>query len=146
MNQLHMPLLTVITTTNTGKTVPIMHSLVLFKAEQVFKEMHNFMNKFMFYDILGPKVHIGDQGAGFVSATEKLAEEDIQMQFCEWHIAENIKTMLVNSGGYTKEKWKPLEELMWKYIKSENLVKLEANHAAFTCQFNQPEAFKIKEH
>ena len=110
-NQLRMPLSTVITTTNTGKTVPIMHSLVLSEAEQVFKEMHDFMNEFMFYDIPGPKVHIGDQGAGFVSATEKLAEEDIQMQLCEWHVAENIKAILVNSG-YNKEKRKPLEELI----------------------------------
>jgi len=44
--------------------------------------------------------------------------------------------MLVNSGGYTKEKWKPLEELMWKYIKLENPVKLEANCAAFIYQLN----------
>ena len=106
-----MPLSTVITIMNTSKTVLIMYSLVLSKAKQVFKEMHDFINKFIFYDILGPKVHIGDQGAGFVLAIEKLAEEDIQMQLCEWHIAENIKAILVNSG-YNKEKRKPLEELI----------------------------------
>ena len=39
--------------------------------------------------------------------------------------------MLVNSGGYTKEKWKPLKELIWKYIKSENPVELKANYTAF---------------
>jgi len=55
-----MPLSTVVTMTNTGKTIPIMHLLVLSEAEQVFKEMHDFMNKFIFYNIPGPKVHIGD--------------------------------------------------------------------------------------
>ena len=39
--------------------------------------------------------------------------------------------MLVNSGAYTKEKRKPLEELIWKYIKSENPIKLKANYTAF---------------
>ncbi len=68
------------------------------------------------------------------------------MQFCKWHVAENIKTMLINNGGYIKEKRKPLAKLMWKYIKSENLVKLEANYATFICQFNRLETFKIKEH
>jgi len=37
-----------------------MHLLVLFEAKQVFKEMHDFINEFMFYDIPGLKVHIGD--------------------------------------------------------------------------------------
>ena len=86
----------------------------------------------MFYDIPGLKVHIGDQGAGFVLATEKLIKEDIQMQLCEWHVAKNIKAILVNSG-YNKEKRKPLEELMWKYIKLENPIELKANCAAFIC-------------
>ena len=55
-----MPLLTVITTTNTGKIVLIIYLLVLSKAEQVFKEMYDFINKFMFYNIPSLKVYIGD--------------------------------------------------------------------------------------
>ena len=55
-----MLLLTIIIITNTGKTVPIIYLLVLSKAEQVFKEMHDFMNEFMFYNIPGLKVYIGD--------------------------------------------------------------------------------------
>jgi len=54
------------------------------------------------------------------------------MQLCEWHVAKNIKAILVNSG-YNKEKRKPLEELMWKYIKLENPIELKANCAAFIC-------------
>ena len=38
------------------------------------------------------------------------------MQLYKWHITKNIKAMLVNSSGYNKEKWKPLKELIWKYI------------------------------
>jgi hypothetical protein len=34
------------------------------------------------------------------------------MQLCKWHVAKNIKTILVNSSDYTKEKRKPLEELI----------------------------------
>ena len=53
------------------------------------------------------------------------------MQLYKWHVAKNIKTILVNSGGYTKEKRKPLEELIWKYIKLENPIKLKANYTIF---------------
>ena len=72
-----MPLLIVITITNTGKTVPIIYLFILFKAEQVFKEIHDFINKFMFYDIPGLKVYISDQGTGFILAIKKLIKEDI---------------------------------------------------------------------
>ena len=54
--------------------------------------------------------------------------------------------MLVNSGGYTKKKQKPLEELMWKYIKLENPVKLKANYTVFIYQLNQSKALKVKEY
>ena len=54
--------------------------------------------------------------------------------------------MLVNSGGYTKEKRKPLEELIQKYIKLENPIKLKANRAIFIYQLNQLEALKVKEY
>ena len=55
------------------------------------------------------------------------------MQLYKQHITKNIKTILVNSGGYTKEKRKPLEELIQKYIKLENPIKLKANRAIFIC-------------
>ena len=53
------------------------------------------------------------------------------MQLYKWHVAKNIKAILVNSGGYNKKKRKPLEELIWKYIKSQDPIELKANRAAF---------------
>ena len=85
----------------------------------------------MFYNIPSLKVYISNQGASFILAIEKLIEEDIQIQLYKWHIAKNIKTILVNSGSYTKEKRKPLEELIQKYIKLKNSIKLKANYTAF---------------
>ena len=46
-------------------------------------------------------------------------------------LLKNIKTILVNNSGYTKKKQKPLKELIWKYIKLENPIKLKANYAVF---------------
>ena len=62
---------------NTNKTVLIIYLFILFKAKQVFKKMHNFINKFIFYNIPSLKVYISNQGAGFILAIKKLAEEDI---------------------------------------------------------------------
>jgi hypothetical protein len=55
-----MPLLTVVTIINTGKIVLIIHLIIISKAKQVFKEIYNFINKFIFYDIPALKVYIGD--------------------------------------------------------------------------------------
>jgi hypothetical protein len=43
----------------------------------VFKEIHDFINEFIFYNIPSLKVYISNQGAGFILTTEKFTEEDI---------------------------------------------------------------------
>ena len=125
-----MPLSTVITITNTDKIVLIIYLLILFKAKQVFKEIYDFINKFIFYDIPGLKVYIGNQGAGFILAIKKFAKEDIQIQLYKQYVAKNIKAILVNSS-YNKEKRKPLKKLIWNYIKLKNPVKFKANYTVF---------------
>ena len=55
-----MPLLTVVTTTNTGKIVLIIYLIIISKAKQVFKKIYNFINKFIFYNIPALKVYISD--------------------------------------------------------------------------------------
>ena len=74
-----MPLLTIITIINTGKTVLIIYLLVLFKAKWVFREIYDFINKFMFYNIPSLKGYINNQGVSFILTTEKFIEEDIQI-------------------------------------------------------------------
>ena len=56
-----MPLLTVvIIIINTSRIVLIIYLIIIFKAEKVFKEIYNFINKFIFYNIPALKVYIGD--------------------------------------------------------------------------------------
>ena len=105
-----------------------MHLIIISKAKQVFKEIYNFINKFIFYNIPILKVYISDQGAGFILAIEKLIQEDIQMQLYKWHVIKNIKTILVNSSKYLKEKRKILEVLIQAYTKLESPAKLKANY------------------
>ena len=82
----------------------------------------------MFYNIPALKVYISDQGASFILAIEKLIQEDIQIQLYKWYVIKNIKTILVNSGKYLKEKQKTLEDLIWAYTKLESPAKLKANY------------------
>ena len=85
----------------------------------------------MFYNIPTPKVYISNQGASFILATKKLIQENIQMQFYKWHIIKNIKTILVNSGKYLKEKWKILKDLIQVYTKLKSPAELKANYNIF---------------
>jgi hypothetical protein len=55
-----MPLLTIVTIINTSKTVLIIYLLILSEAEWVFKEIYNFINEFIFYNIPSLKVYISD--------------------------------------------------------------------------------------
>ena len=55
-----MPLLTVIIIINISKTVLIIYLIIIFEAKQVFKEMYNFINKFIFYNIPSLKVYINN--------------------------------------------------------------------------------------
>ena len=68
------------------------------------------------------------------------------MQLCKWHIIKNIKTILVNSGKYLKEKQKTLKDLIWVYTKLENPAKLKANCNVLIYQLDQLEALKIKDY
>ena len=81
-----------------------------------------------------------------MAATKKLTKQDIQMQLCEQHVAENIKTILVNSGKYSKEKQAPLVELIQNYIKLETPAKLKANCTIFISRLKEQEALKIREY
>ena len=93
--------------------------------------MHNFINKFIFYNIPILKVYISNQGAGFILITKKLIQEDIQMQFYKWHVVENIKTILINSGKYLKEKQKILKDLIQVYIKLKSPAEFKTNYNIF---------------
>ena len=68
------------------------------------------------------------------------------MQLYKWHVTENIKTMLVNSGKYSKEKLALLVELIQSYIKLETPAELKANRTIFISQLKEQEAFKIRKH
>ena len=68
------------------------------------------------------------------------------MQLYKWHVVENIKTILVNSGKYLKEKWKTLKDLIQVYTKLESPAELKANYNILMRQLNQLKAFKIKNH
>ena len=82
----------------------------------------------MFYNIPILKVYISNQGASFISATKKLIQEDIQIQLYKQYVVKNIKTILVNSSKYLKEKRKILEDLIQAYTKLESPAKLKANY------------------
>lgn len=49
------------------------------------------------------------------------------MQLCEWHGIEAIKRHLVAAGMYPKEQRNKVIDLIWKWVKSQGLNKLETN-------------------
>ena len=87
----------------------------------------------MFYNIPTLKVYIGDQGVGFILITKKFIQEDIQIQLYKQYIVKNIKTILVNSNKYSKEKQKILKDLIQVYTKLKSPAKLKANCNVFMC-------------
>lgn len=67
----------------------------------------------------------------------------MQLQYCEWHAAENIRAAITR-GRYTKEERQDLHYLTWKYIKSSITEVLETNRSALCDKLREEEVRYIR--
>jgi len=102
--------------TNTGKTFPVCFSFQASEAKVTFDLTWEFLDHYVFHDIEGPAVIVGDQAAGFVSS---MADRKEIMQLCQWHAVENMRKRLITHGYCkTKEDVEFWRALLWNYVKA----------------------------
>lgn len=114
--------------TNTGKTFPVCFSFQGSEAKTTFDLTWEFLDQYVFHDIDGPAVIVGDQAAGFVSS---MAGRNEIMQLCQWHAVENMrKRLIVHGYCKTKEDIEHWRALLWKYVQSSTEDELEVGRAS----------------
>ena len=123
--------------TNTSKTFPICFSFQASEAKATFDLTWAFLDQYVFHDIDGPAVIVGDQAAGFVSS---MADRKEIMQLCQWHAVENMRKRLITYGYCkTKDDVEHWRALLWKYVKSTTEDDLEEHRATLLTELQSPE-------
>jgi hypothetical protein len=109
-NALRLPLLAAVGVSNSGATFPLAFSYCPSESEDAFGFFFDSMKEMVFLKgakiVSGvntslPKVVLGDQAAGLISALPKYLSS-AQLQHCDWHAVEAMKRRF-RKGGYTSD-------------------------------------------
>lgn len=152
-NELNMPLSILVGVTNTMSTFPVAYTFISSKSAEAFKFVNACYKEFFFWDDCpGPAVMLGDFLLGLSVAIVKKAgisvvragmnqvyelvnhldalESDCTLQLCSWHAAKAFKTRLIKEEypkDIQEEKDVGLHNLIWNWIKSPRVTKLNLN-------------------
>jgi hypothetical protein len=140
-NRQRLPILVAVGITNEGKSFPVAYSYCPSESAASFSFFFECLQQEVFPTYNGipaPAVILADQAAGLIKAVDK--DDTLpysQLQFCSWHATQAIIAKL-RKGKYTsdeldgyKDIWgnaiAGLKDLIWWYIESPTLGKLELN-------------------
>jgi MULE transposase domain len=87
---------------NTDRIFPVSQLFARLKAAVSFNFIFECHKDYIFSgEIPSPRVVLSDQAPGMISSLPNHFPTAI-LQFCDWHVSQNIKTRLLK-GGYTKD-------------------------------------------
>ena len=113
-NALNLTLISMIGITNTGHSFPAVQSFARSEAAMSFDFIFECNRDYIFTGkIPPPRVIISDQAGGIISSLPTYLPNAI-LQFCNWHISQNIKARLLK-GKYTKDLREQITAQFWQY-------------------------------
>ncbi|KAH7231231.1 uncharacterized protein BKA55DRAFT_696126 [Fusarium redolens] len=112
--------------TNTGKTFPLAFAFITSESAEAFEFVNAQLAELVWYDCPPPRV------------------DGQILQLCEWHVAQNFKKRLLDSGNYTKERREELSRFIWDYIQSLDEMQLEERRGKLLAEFREPERLYVK--
>jgi hypothetical protein len=150
-NCLHLPLSVIVDITNTGKTFPLAFAFITSESAEAFESVNAQLAELVWYDCPPPRVVLGDQSKGLTAAmavsqgrTDQGYRDGQILQLCEWHVAQNFKKRLLDSGNYTKERREELPRFIWDYIQSLDEMQLEERRGKLLAEFREPERLYLR--
>ncbi|KAH6973981.1 hypothetical protein EDB80DRAFT_831305 [Ilyonectria destructans] len=78
--------------------------------------------------------------------TDQGCQDGQILQLCEWHVAQNFKKRLLDSGNYTKDRREELSRLVWDYIQSRDETQLEERRGKLLAELQESERLYLKNH
>ena len=135
-NDLNLTLNTMIGVTNTGHSFPAVQSFARSEAALNFDFIFQCNQDFIFTGkIPPPRVIISDQAPGMISSLPNYLPTAI-LQFCDWHIQQNIKSRLLK-GRYTKDEREQIIAQFWRYCKAQTLTEIIKQRLELTALLTQ---------
>ena len=117
-NALNLTLIIMVGITNTGRSFPVSQSFARSEATVNFDFIFESQNTYIFTNgIPPPRVILSDQAPGMISSLPNHLPTTT-LQFCDWHVQQNIKARLLK-GRYTKDEREQVIKQFWQYCKAE---------------------------
>lgn len=143
-NTLNLVLIVTAGTTNCGSTFVSSLSFARSEAKLSFDFIFNCLKKRIFCPpVPPPRVIISDQAGGLISSLPISLPSAI-LQFCDWHVVENMKKRLADKG-YPKAFRKEIHSLLWKFVKSDTEVEVESNRREIHAKLRPQEVNYLEE-
>lgn len=130
-NRLNLVLINLVSVNNCDLTVPVGHSFARSESKISFDFIFRSIDELIFnsprysYSVPWPRVAISDQAAGFIASAPRSLPNTL-VQFCDWHVAQNIKKKLAEKR-YTKAEREEIMAATWAFIKSSTHPELADN-------------------
>lgn len=145
INQLNLPLSTLVGVTNTLQTFTVAYCYITSESAESFLFLFDCLKDLIFHNACpGPGVILGNFAAGLAAAMLKkrsqILDSDAALNvawevaqamdsvnancICTWHAAQAIKKRLIKAGDYPLEIRKELDSLIWAWIKSSTMEQL----------------------
>jgi MULE transposase domain len=135
-NALNLNLITMIGITNTGHSFPAIQSFARSEAAMSFSFIFECNRDFIFTGTIPPpRVVISDQAGGIISSLPNYLSKTT-LQFCDWHVQQNIKSRLLK-GRYTKDLRELIISQFWRYCKAQTLIKITEQKVELTALLAQ---------
>jgi len=140
-----LTLLVVVGVTSTAKNFPAAYSFAKSEAGIVFDFIFDSLKHWVFgNDIAEPRVILGDQAPGLIASIPR-SMPNSKLQYCNWHMAQNLKKRLAEKR-YTKEERKAIMDKCWLYIQSETEADLVENREVLMNAMNIGEQDFMRKH
>ena len=113
--------------TNTNQSFPAAFSFSTQESEISYNYFFEACKELIWNDYNPPTVNISDQGKGLI-ASLPLMLPDCQLQLCNWHAVQNIRTRVNRSKrGYPHERRENVSDAAWDWVQSPDFATLQEN-------------------
>ncbi|ERF72701.1 hypothetical protein EPUS_04754 [Endocarpon pusillum Z07020] len=117
-NSLNLVLIVTAGISNCGLTFVSSLSFARSEAAVSFEFIFKSLKKRIFISSIPlPRVIISDQAGGLKAAVPLSLPVTTTLQFCDWHVVQNIKKRVADER-YPVEQRKKIHDLVWRFIKS----------------------------
>jgi hypothetical protein len=143
-NRIRMPLIDCLGVTNCGKSFLFAFCFVTSESSDNWGFALDCLASTVFEGLPLPRVVIADQGLGLRSCFSDIWPH-CQLQFCEWHAAENVRRRLA-AQRYKKDEREVIMDLVWSYIWSATEQELEVKRTAMKAAMRLADQEYIDKH